>query len=635
MVIKITRASNEPPNMTDSDRYSDAWIERPSDYFERRPPMFTCPATPRSHYLHMPDGCRLAIDLFLPCTQGEQTAPGTFPTLVIFTPYNRRFDLKQPGAEPSPNTAIYRDMFVPRGYALVVVDVRGTGASFGTRDSMRSPRERDDSYEVAQWVSSQHWCNGAIGSTGISYLGAAACFFASTGHPAIKAIAPLFGISDLYSEQLYPGGMLSRVWVEAYDDLMAALDHANRGLASRFAYFNDPSFNGPAPVDDDADAVALNAALVAHRDNFRLKELAPELLYREKPLSYDENIDSSSFSPYRYVDLIPPDVAVYSVSGWYDGAGYANGAISRFLSLPNRDKHLLLGPWDHGARTNISPWRDRAAATFCMYGELLRFFDRHLLGVHDDAPREAPIHYYSVHDDNWHSAQVWPPEHAIEKLWLDDSEQLCWTPPNETPSGVKPTRDIQVRFDWSSGQNTRYERLGAKSVDHYYADWKEREQLLAGFSTAPLTRDLPLVGHVVANIHLAASQSDCALFLYLSEITEDGEVYYITEALIRARHRKVVASPHNYTTTWPFQSFHEEDAENLTPGKSDWIRFAFLPIAWTLKAGSRLRLSIAGADQEHFPQVPPGRPPRLSITLGGEHGSHIAIPVATRNEKAP
>ena len=35
-------------------------------------------------------------------------------------------------------------MFVPRGYALVVVDVRGTGASFGTRDSFRSPRERDD-----------------------------------------------------------------------------------------------------------------------------------------------------------------------------------------------------------------------------------------------------------------------------------------------------------------------------------------------------------------------------------------------------------------------------------------------------------------------------------------------------------
>jgi predicted acyl esterase len=30
-------------------------------------------------------------------------------------------------------------MFVPRGYVLVVVDVRGSGASFGTRDSFRSP----------------------------------------------------------------------------------------------------------------------------------------------------------------------------------------------------------------------------------------------------------------------------------------------------------------------------------------------------------------------------------------------------------------------------------------------------------------------------------------------------------------
>ena len=32
------------------------------------------------------------------------------------------------------------EAFVPRGYAVVVVDVRGTGASFGTRDSFRSPR---------------------------------------------------------------------------------------------------------------------------------------------------------------------------------------------------------------------------------------------------------------------------------------------------------------------------------------------------------------------------------------------------------------------------------------------------------------------------------------------------------------
>src|SRR3546814_9606644 len=51
------------------------------------------------------------------------------------------------------------------------------------------------------------------------------------------------------------------------------------------------------------------------------------------------------------------DVAVLSVSGWMDGGGYMNGAISRYLTLSKNPSHLLLGPWDHGARIDVSPWR--------------------------------------------------------------------------------------------------------------------------------------------------------------------------------------------------------------------------------------------------------------------------------------
>ena len=34
-------------------------------------------------------------------------------------------------SEVAPNAAKFRDALVPRGYALLVMDVRGTGASFG------------------------------------------------------------------------------------------------------------------------------------------------------------------------------------------------------------------------------------------------------------------------------------------------------------------------------------------------------------------------------------------------------------------------------------------------------------------------------------------------------------------------
>src|SRR5580692_5733463 len=113
-------------------------------------------ARPRSLYVTMPDGCRLAADVYLPSGAPQQRVPA----ILIFTPYYRRFALTSDaprGSEACPGVARWRDLFVPRGYALVAIDVRGTGASFGTRDSFRSPRERDDYARIAEWVTAQPW----------------------------------------------------------------------------------------------------------------------------------------------------------------------------------------------------------------------------------------------------------------------------------------------------------------------------------------------------------------------------------------------------------------------------------------------------------------------------------------------
>src|SRR5262245_24189140 len=208
--------------MSDRDDRGNAWRVPPSAYLARRPAQFALPARPFSRYLTMPDGCRLAVDVYLPAATPPATAPARHPTICVFTPYYRRFALA-PGArntEPSPNVFKYRDMLVPRGYALVVVDVRGTGASFGIRDSFRSPKEREDSHAVADWIVAQPWSDGRIGATGISYLGAAADFLASTGHPAVTAIAPLFSVWDTYTDHYYPGGVLLTGLAETYEKLI-------------------------------------------------------------------------------------------------------------------------------------------------------------------------------------------------------------------------------------------------------------------------------------------------------------------------------------------------------------------------------------------------------------------------------
>jgi putative CocE/NonD family hydrolase len=601
--------------MPDRDDLGSAWRVPPSRYLAGRPAEFSI-GQPTSQYVTMADGCRLALDVYLP--NGD--AGRRWPTVLILTPYMRRFALASgtEGVESSPNTYRYREMFVPRGYALVVVDARGTGASFGTRDSFRSPRERADYKTIADWIVAQPWSDGGIGATGISYLGAACDFLASTGHPAVKAIAPLFAVWDTWTDNYYPGGMLIKRLALVYDELMLALDHDRRDLRHQFSYFANPALLGPLPVDDDADGSLAREAVKGHLANFRMPDFMTEFKCRDDALPYDPGFTPASFSPYNYLDEIPPDVAVYAVSGWTDGAGYANGTLSRYLSLPNKNKRVLLGPWDHGARVNSSPWRARPEPEFPVLGEVLRFFDQHLAGRDTGLADEEPIHYFAAHAEEWRSAKSWPPVTGSRRLYLAPGRQLAEAQPN-----VAAIAEVTADFTAGSGSQTRYERIAGIDATDYYADWPEREAKLGGFTTPPLDAPMEMAGHAVVSLQLASSEPDAAVFVYLSEVEADGTVRYVTEGVLRAIHRAEAPAPRKYRTTWPWRTFARADVQPMPIGEPQLLRFALLPVAWCFAKGSRIRLSIAGADADHFVQTPHGRPPTLTI----HGGSLIELPV--------
>ena len=546
----------------------------------------------------------------------------TFPTIALFTPYYRRFKLRPGGSgEANPNTGKFRDFFVPRGYAVVVVDVRGTGASFGTRDSFRSPRERADSAEIADWIVAQPWSNGVIGATGISYLGAASDFLASTGHPAVKAIAPLSAVWDTYSDNYFPGGIQLKSLTRIYDELMIGLDHDRRDVLKKFSYFNNPDFEGPQPVDDDPDGVLLNQAVRQHLSNFRQTDFMAEFRFREEGLPYDPEFSSASFSPYAVSEGIRRDVAILSVSGWLDGAGYMNGAIARYLTLKDNPRHLLLGAWDHGARVDGSPWRTSTEVAFPWLAEVLRFFDTYLLGRDTGLKDEAPIHYYAVHAEEWRAAQVWPPVETQVRFFIGEAGHLADAAPR---AGAD---EYQVDFTIGTGAETRYERIAGLDSRNYYADWQGRTARMLSFMSAPLDQAMELAGHGLADLYLSGSERDLALFVYLTEVEVGGTERYVTEGLLRALHRKEQPAPKTYRTTWPFRSFSRADASPLTPDKVERIRVPLLPVAWRFSAGSRIRLSIAGADDDHCAQVPHGRPPLIKLLRGGSSASALELPM--------
>jgi uncharacterized protein len=172
---------------------------------------------------------------------------------------------------------------------------------------------------------------------------------------------------------------------------------------------------------------------------------------------------------------------------------------------------------------------------------------------------------------------------------------------------------LMVDFGFGSGTRTRYGRLAAHDTRTYYDDWQPREAALPCYRSAPLDAAVELVGHAILTLRLAASEPDAALHVYLSEEEPGGTVRYVTEGVLRALHRKLSPWPANYRASWPYHSCDRADAAPLVPDLAEEIVIVLLPTAWRFGKESRIRLAIAGADADHYGQVPHGRPPLLTI----------------------
>ena len=74
------------------------------------------------------------------------------------------------------------------GYAVVRVDMRGSGESDGLLRDEYLQQEQDDALEVIDWISRQPWCTGAVGMMGKSWGGFNSLQVAALRPPALKAI---------------------------------------------------------------------------------------------------------------------------------------------------------------------------------------------------------------------------------------------------------------------------------------------------------------------------------------------------------------------------------------------------------------------------------------------------------------
>ncbi len=97
-------------------------------------------------------------------------------------------------------------VWVPRGYAVVNVDLRGGGTAEGVGE-LFSDQEALDFHDVIEWAGTQSWSSGRVGLNGVSYLAISQYKVAALRPPHLAAICPWEGFSDLYRDFARPGGV--------------------------------------------------------------------------------------------------------------------------------------------------------------------------------------------------------------------------------------------------------------------------------------------------------------------------------------------------------------------------------------------------------------------------------------------
>lgn len=545
----------------------------------------------RSIYLTMRDGVKIAIDVVLP----KNVPPGEkLPTVMNMTRYWRSHQGDKPGT-----------WFPSHGYAHVLVDARGTGASFGVWRAPFSQDEVKDYGEVVNWIVVQPWSNGKVGAFGNSYEGNTALWLATNMNPAVKAVVPRHFEFDEYSETPYPGGVLTDWMIKAWSEGNRELD-TNAGVKL---------------VDEDADQHLYREATKHRAENIDVYAGALKTVFRDDR-EFGVTLDDLSLHSYR-AQIEKSGVAINSWGGWFD-ASTADAEIRSFMTLSNYQR-AVVGPWNHGGGQNASPYQSADSQRVMQSYEWLRFFDHYLKGVDTGLDSEKLCYYYTIGEEKWKVTNRWPVAGTKMTRWyLDEGNTLS----TRLPGAASGADTYTVNFEATTGEKNRWHTQVGGPV--FYPDRAEEDKKLVAYTSAPFDADTEITGYATIDLFITSTATDGAFFVYLEDINEKGNVTYITEGALRAIHRKLSTEQAPYKILTPHHSFMKKDAMPLVPGQIAELKFGLQPTSTLIKKGHRLRIAIAGADKGTFARIPAEGTPTISVVRGKRNASWIELPVIER-----
>lgn len=589
------------------------------------------------------DGVGLATDVYRP------PGHGPFPVLLERTPYDKSAPSRseRTAAVPAPRSrAEVACYFVGHGYAVVYQDCRGRYRSEGRFTKYLS--EAEDGYDTLAWLVGQAWCNGRIGTFGLSYAAHTQAALGCLDPPGLAAqFLDCGGFSNAYRSGIRHDGAF---------DLKQATWAYNNALADA----RDPAVKAALEAQD---IKAWFAAMPWRRGHSPLSA-APEyedyLFEQWSHGTFDDfwrraGIYAEGYWP-RYAD-----VPVVHLSGWYDP--YARTAVENYIGLSRRGRapqRLILGPWTHGDRSLSYAGEVDFGAAAALDGNLdqdffaLRrnWFNRWVKGVDNGAENGPPVRVFVMgggsgrrnaegrleHGGGWRAASDWPlPQTQFTRFYLHRDHSLGPAIPD---AGVPP---LGYRFDprrpvptiggaLSSGEPVMHggaydqrERPGLFGAVPPYRALSERPDVLS-FATAPLAREIEVTGPVRVHLWIASDGPDTDFTAKLIDVSPpnqdypDGFAINLTEGILRLRYRD----------SW-------ERPTLMVPDAVYGIAIELFPIGNLFAGGHRLRVDISSSNFPHFDVNPnSGEPegsmehPRAAdnrVFVDRERPSYIVLPI--------
>jgi hypothetical protein len=598
------------------------------------------------------EGATIAADIYLPAGW----SPGArVPCLVEASPYR-----KEPRAAEGSS-------FLPQaGFALVEMDVRGTGGSSGTFRIALSLTEQRDVAQVIEWAADpaeNPYCTDKVGMFGGSYSGIiqylVATLPAADSPPHLAAIAPQRALGDFYRDLAYHGG---------------------QPIASVLSYFSARmtanTLVPPQNRDRDQAVLAWGDHLQGNGAFGTPYYLAPfaDAIYR--PGTSEEQRLYADSSPLERIDQLR--VPALHLAGWFDI--FARGqplTFSRALAIEREradgrgPNFLIVGPWNHTG-THFAYYAD-------LRQRLLEFYSHYLRGAPAPSWLSGPrVRYFQMdgaieylkgstprlpvapggqalpelplgdQDDpskwagSWRTADNWPvPGTWVSPLHLRPSGLSAQPPDGPEDLGTLIHEPSGGAMDalgrWDNGQ----------SFPQPDRDQRPDEVKALAFDTVSLAEDLPVTGPIGLRLQarllagraastppevwgVAPPHPDFDLVVKLSDVAPDGTSTVITHGFLRASHR--ATDPVSSYSIGPdvLAPLHLHTQAALDPPPlGEWRDYEVevWPTAKTFPAGHVLRLAVYLSDRPShlglaWPAVvqlrtTPAAPARLAVPRVG------------------